>query len=153
MEKLNHWLTLLANIGVIAGIIFLAVEINQNTDMMRAQTRSAVTGSIITLLQMERDPHVMSGRRKVSIGEDLTFEESYFLDNMANATFRQWENSFYQHKAGLFEEAEYLAEVQVGKEMMLEAPMAEHWQRNSQVYSEPFRDHVNQVLIGTSTSE
>ena len=50
MEKLNHLLTLLANIGVIAGIIFLAVEINQNTDMMRAQTRSAVTGSIITLL-------------------------------------------------------------------------------------------------------
>ncbi len=42
-EALNRWLTLTANVGVIAGIVFLAVEIRQNTDMMRAQTRSSVT--------------------------------------------------------------------------------------------------------------
>ena len=29
-EKINRWLTLLANIGVVAGIVFLAVEIRQN---------------------------------------------------------------------------------------------------------------------------
>ena len=29
-EKINRWLTLLANIGVVAGIVFLAIEIRQN---------------------------------------------------------------------------------------------------------------------------
>ena len=31
MDRLNQWLSLAANIGVIAGIIFLGVEIQQNT--------------------------------------------------------------------------------------------------------------------------
>jgi hypothetical protein len=43
MKKLNQWLTLLANIGVIAGIVFLGVEIRQNTEMIRSQTRDSIT--------------------------------------------------------------------------------------------------------------
>ncbi len=31
LDKTNRWLTLLANIGVMAGIVFLAVEVNQNS--------------------------------------------------------------------------------------------------------------------------
>jgi hypothetical protein len=38
MEALNRWFTLLANIGVLAGILFLALEISQNTSMMRADS-------------------------------------------------------------------------------------------------------------------
>ena len=36
MGKLNDWLSLAANFGVIAGIIFLAVEVNQNTEAQQA---------------------------------------------------------------------------------------------------------------------
>ena len=34
---LNQWLTLVANFGVVAGLMLLLVEINQNTEMVRAQ--------------------------------------------------------------------------------------------------------------------
>lgn len=36
MEKLNQWLTLIANFGVIAGLAFLAYEIRQNTSIAKA---------------------------------------------------------------------------------------------------------------------
>ncbi len=36
LNPLNTWLTLAANLGVIAGIIFLALEIQQNTRTMQA---------------------------------------------------------------------------------------------------------------------
>ncbi len=36
LKKLNQWLTLFANIGVLAGIIFLGFEIRQNTQIMKA---------------------------------------------------------------------------------------------------------------------
>ena len=29
-DRLNRWLTLGANIGIIVGIVFLAIEVNQN---------------------------------------------------------------------------------------------------------------------------
>ena len=31
MDRLNQWLTLLANLGVIAGLIFVGIEVRQNT--------------------------------------------------------------------------------------------------------------------------
>ena len=36
-ERVNKWLTLGANIGVIVGIVFLALEIRQNSDLLRLQ--------------------------------------------------------------------------------------------------------------------
>ena len=39
IDKLNRWLMLAANIGVIAGILFLAVELQQNNELMAAQDR------------------------------------------------------------------------------------------------------------------
>jgi hypothetical protein len=39
-DKINKWLTLAANVAVVAGIFFLALELSQNSRMMHAQTRN-----------------------------------------------------------------------------------------------------------------
>jgi hypothetical protein len=39
MEKTNHWLALLANLGVIAGVVFLAFEIRQNNELLVQDSR------------------------------------------------------------------------------------------------------------------
>ena len=39
MQQLNKWLTLCANIGLLAGIFFLAYELRQNNDLLEAQAR------------------------------------------------------------------------------------------------------------------
>jgi len=36
-SKISEWLTLFANLAVVAGIIFLAIEVSQNTAMIEAQ--------------------------------------------------------------------------------------------------------------------
>jgi hypothetical protein len=36
MDRLNRWLTAFGNLGVIAGLLFLGIEIHQNTDIARA---------------------------------------------------------------------------------------------------------------------
>jgi hypothetical protein len=36
-DRLNRWLTLGANLGVLVGIVFLAIEIRQNSDLARLQ--------------------------------------------------------------------------------------------------------------------
>jgi len=37
-DKANHWLVLIANIAVVAGIVFLAVELRQNTKQLELQS-------------------------------------------------------------------------------------------------------------------
>jgi len=44
---LGQTLTILANVGVLAGILLLVFELNQNREMMRAQTRSELASSLV----------------------------------------------------------------------------------------------------------
>ncbi|NIP23581.1 MAG: hypothetical protein GWN81_05995, partial [Phycisphaerae bacterium] len=46
-DQLNRWLTLGANIGVVVGIALLILEINQNTEMMRAQMTQARSENLL----------------------------------------------------------------------------------------------------------
>ena len=48
-KKLNAWLTLVANFGVIAGLIFLGYEIRQNTTQLRAEALYSINDAISTL--------------------------------------------------------------------------------------------------------
>jgi len=45
LEKLNHWLTLGANFGVLVGIIFLVIEINQNTEQAEIDSAALQTSN------------------------------------------------------------------------------------------------------------
>jgi len=42
MDRYNQWLTLLANVGVIAGIIFLAIELRHNNMLLVEQRSEAL---------------------------------------------------------------------------------------------------------------
>ena len=46
MNRLNEWLTLAANIGVIAGLVFLGLEIQQNTTQLRANTSYSINDAL-----------------------------------------------------------------------------------------------------------
>ena len=42
ISAVNEGVSLMANIGVIASIIFLGLEMQQNTEMMRSLTRNSI---------------------------------------------------------------------------------------------------------------
>jgi hypothetical protein len=41
MERINQWVNLLANIGVLVGIVFLIIEVHQNTRAKNGATMQA----------------------------------------------------------------------------------------------------------------
>lgn len=42
-ERINWWLTLLANLGVLGGLVFVGLEIRQNTSQLRADASRSIT--------------------------------------------------------------------------------------------------------------
>lgn len=48
-KKLNAWLTLVANFGVIAGLVFLGYEIRQNTTQLRAEASYSINEALSML--------------------------------------------------------------------------------------------------------
>lgn len=65
----------------------------------------------------------------------------------SEATFRYWENVFYQHRLGLFDETEYRAALKT-MEAIIERNegFKRYWCQDSGRFSEPFRDEINRIV-------
>ncbi len=110
-EKVNRWLTLGANIGVLIGIILLIAELNQNRDMIRAQTRNDLSQQMSNrLLSVGTNSQMASVLRRARNGEELTADEEYQAYIYLIANMRDWENIHYQYRHGMFDEHEFDAE-------------------------------------------
>ena len=55
VAKLNSWFALLTNVAVVIGIIALAVELNQNNELLRSESRQALQSNdqVSLVLAME----------------------------------------------------------------------------------------------------
>ena len=110
LDNLNKWLTLSANLGVLLGIVFLALELRQSTNMTRAQTRDAMTEK-----QLEFYSHVISDTGAAiaweSLGDRELPSDERINDVKGNLLLlyqlRMWENELYQYRQGLFETQEF----------------------------------------------
>ena len=108
MERLNQWLNLLASLGVIAGLVFLAIEINQSTQVTIAAASQELTNQSLEYFSLGMDNQVISrAQHKQSVGEELdAFEQSQlWLHQYFN--FRVFENAFLQYRRGFYDQSEW----------------------------------------------
>lgn len=106
LDKLNNWLTLGANLGVLVGIIFLIVEVQQNNLIARAQTRMDIAGSMRENILMFSSPEGISIQAKLTRGEDLSLEEQIWIRLSFRNEIKAWENVAYQYSLGFYDQEE-----------------------------------------------
>lgn len=106
LDSINKWLTLIANMGVLAGVIFLVFELQQNNVIAKAETRSEITRFQLQNRRMFRDPVYLEISEKRSNSEELTFQEGRWLRSIFTEELKAWENVYYQYRVGLFDEPE-----------------------------------------------
>ncbi len=104
-EKVNTWLSLGANVGVVIGLILLIVEIGQNTDMMRAQINQSRTDTaLVQQYSMSDTDYIAPIIAKIGRGEQLSDEELIRYDARMRAFNRNQDNNLWQYKHGLLGE-------------------------------------------------
>jgi hypothetical protein len=109
-DRLNRWLTLGANIGVLVGIILLIVELDQNREAVQAQTRAALSQGIVDHMSLiAGNAELANLRRRIDGGENATEDEQYRYELITRALVRYWENVHYQYRQGLYDDAEFAA--------------------------------------------
>ncbi len=106
-NRLNSWLTLSANVGVLIGLILLIVELDQTRDMMRSQNRHQIAqedANFALVTASNRDIAVLIDRAANS--GQLTGADHVQSGFRLFAWFRLQENIYYQVRQGLFDEEE-----------------------------------------------
>jgi hypothetical protein len=128
-DRLNRWLTLIANAAVIAGIVFLGLELRQNTEMMRAQSRTEMSQGAINLMTLNiNDKTYVDTMWRGFLGEELDEVETEQLHRTLGAWTQYWNNIAYLHNAGLYDDDEFDLQMSVVRDELQYLPgWKAHW--------------------------
>ena len=103
-------IAILANLGVIVGIVFLAFEITQNNDLLREQVRSGIVSEVGSLnaALYENAGGIGSIVFRTRDGEDLTAEEAYRLRRYQAQNLVLWQSAYSSFLDGMIEQEDLL---------------------------------------------
>ena len=116
MERLNQWLALVANFGVVIGIVFLAYEMRLNTDAMRSGTAAQmVTNWNSITMGLATDPELREAILQVQQrGAAMSQEDPVVFTGtgaLASSMYKASEYMFIEYQNGNVDE-----EIWIGQE-------------------------------------
>ncbi len=148
MQRFENWVNVAASIGVLLGILFLGLEISQNTEMMRSQARDAITDKQMMFSEwVTTEPEMAAAIVAASQGLDKMSPEhlvmySYFMAGV----WREWENSYYQFEQGLFDIADFEPRMVRWHSQMQSREARTLWTTNKEWYAPGFRARVDAMV-------
>jgi hypothetical protein len=132
--------------GVIASLVYLAVEVRHNTRSVRASTYDAmVRTSGELLLPLIQDAKLARTFERVianwgdpAIDEGDRAQAMYLLTQLV----RSWENFYYQYRQGTLEDWLWNAHQYVIRSYFHKPGVQQWWQMRRAAYSQPFREFL-----------
>jgi len=155
--ELGQAITILANLGVIVGIVFLAIEVHQNNQLLGAQ---AVSALLQTRMKANEDIYNNSGLAdllaKNRRGEPLTDAERIRLVSFWSRGFQGWQRDFLLFQEGILTEEYLWTNVPTLRMLLSESgdtlSMIEYWHDWSNLAPVAFREFVEQCVLGECDS-
>ena len=151
MDRLNRWLILGANFGVVVGLVFLAIELNQNTKATIAAASEEATKQSLDYFALGMDNQVIArARYKHSVGDELSAFEKNQLWWHQYYNFRIFENIFLQYRRGYYEENEWIRYEKIIHFRLTTDPFAQQmWEDRAFSWTKEFKEEGNRIRGAT----
>jgi hypothetical protein len=140
---------ILANIGVVAGIIFLGYELRQNTVATQLSAASDYEDSLSEVeLLIASNPEFANLLQKGIDGDDLTDTELLRLTTFYRRVLRGWQVSYYQNVRGALDDELWHGQVDsYSRTLRKDAGLRSYWEQNKFTFSEGFNDLMSSMLV------
>ena len=107
-DRLNRWLTLVANVAVVAGIIFLGLELRQNNELLQFEVESIYfQNRVWGMEQSIENPEFGVLVFKARNGDELDEFEAYQVRGFYRRIFLGLNWEFSQARAGRLDVRDY----------------------------------------------
>ena len=112
MKKIDtgQALTIVANLGVIAGIVFLGYELRQNQVVVQAQTRNEITRMFVDTSRADISTNMVDIVDRKLAGESLSSADERRITIWSDIWLTLFENLDYHRREGLYQQEEYEAQ-------------------------------------------
>lgn len=133
-DRLNRWLTLAANLGVLLGLIVLIVEVRQNAAMTRL-SQEAGRADMFAQIELSLASPATSGAwmKAIHKPEDLTDSELRMAETQLVAIMQQWDTLFSMEQEGLVDRARVKRHIQNTAPFFFGSRFAKRWWEREEI--------------------
>ena len=147
LDDLGNIGELVAAIGVIASLIYLAVQIRQNTRSVRASTYHSVNRSAreaeMAVAGSETLAHTF--RKGVREPESLTGDERLRFDLTMRTTVGWYEDVFFQYRQGMLTRDFWEVRRRGLLDLIQQPGASSWWAKNSRLYTDSFVSEIGRL--------
>lgn len=148
MKKINRDRTIqvLANVGVIAGIIFLGLEIQQNNEALSFQARLEREGwHRAAMARRTQNPDLIRALAKARRGEALTDVDAIVLELEGKAVLIDWMLVFRLVDDGAIKQSSI--PISVWRDYFQDPGLSDVWTKTRHWYSEGFVEFMETNIV------
>lgn len=148
IEQLGNIGEFVAAIATLVTLVYLAIQIRQNTRALRAASHHSITDSFNHLnAVIGTDPNAARIYRLGLEGlENLTADEQFSFAFLMVGYLRIFETLFYQRHIGAAEEQLYQSEHNSLRWALRYPGAREWWNSNEISFSPEFRAHIGEII-------
>ena len=151
MATLDQWAAIAEVIGaagVIASLVYLAIQIRQNTDMVAANTFQAISSTSSNLVtNMFQTPDLFDVLlRAVNQAEQMSQRDLLILDLYLRALTRNFENYYYQHRKGFLDDEIWTGYRKALMELLHLDFGKDYWGRNRHLFGKTYAEFIDRQL-------
>ena len=147
-HRMRLIIELISAAAIIVSLVFLEIEANQSNQLAKATIRQALNETDMEIYRVQMDeeiiPHALY---KNDNNLPLNDYEQYNVNLYNVYNFRDFDNSFYQYRIGLFEQSDWLAYRRIIKSLLRDPTVLKMWDNQSHVFSKEFKLEVELILL------
>jgi hypothetical protein len=135
-------------LAVVLSLIFLGLEVQQNSLLMRSQVRDSITDKQIAFFSLiaGNSETANSVQKAIAGAPDMSPAEQQQFLHWSSAALRMWENEWYQYQNGLFDQSEFTPRMEVWRALARNPSFRDQWRSSMTRYSPDFREQMD-ILI------
>ncbi len=145
---LGQTITILANVGVIAGIVFLGFEMRQNTVAVQSEASHGIQEQIGAIYEMLNDDSTMDIFLKgMEDPSSLTGIALGRFNGLLTMQLQAYQNLYLQVSAGAYDQRLADGWWQLLRDTFESRGMQEHWDTRGFILSQQFREFVETEVM------
>ena len=148
MESAYYISQIVAALGVVGGLVFVGLQIRQNTIAVRSSAFHAVTDSfneVNLAVAANAELARITGQGMAAGLDDLTPEDRVRFSFTALSVFRVMETIYFQRGYGIADDRLWTTERRTLENLMQTTGIKEWWAENSLSFTPEFRSIVNEA--------
>ena len=148
-DRLNRWLSLVANLGLLAGLILLAVQINQNSQLARMQliSEGQIAANQVWAVTMGESPSTVIAK-SIESPKQMTYADFMVMDAWLSTSLNVLYRNYELAREGIFEETHWQEGEGTYANWLLANPFGRAWwdELARYIFEPEFVDYVDQQL-------